>query len=783
MSKLSVFASSLKGKFSGIGEKVSSKVSSFKENRAEKKAQKELKKQEKLQNQQMVQQVEPSQSFQPSTSGNSGAGIKKIILKILLLFVFPLVLVYNLIRTGKFFPNGEGKISAIFFSVVIIAALALALYPVIAPFGLSGIFSGASRGYDAAQDTVQRVSGAYMQQVQQAMGLTYATEIDKYADEDVGLSLNNVRLTQQLYTRADPVSIWGKLEGKSLSPERPIDAEIECWHEKILDRGTERLEGVISPASSFSFDRQMAVDFRCEFPQGILAEESLHPDRFGIRASFNFGTVASLSAKFMDYDAFYALESADPVRISEIQRRPVTKNTYAPVELSMGSQNTPFLIREGSHQSQNTIRFSITNKWNGFVRELSNMTVLVPRGVRIESCDAMTQLIPRTEYDDFIKYVLAEEGVQHISSRITSHDGARRFVPQGFNCYLDFDTDIIFENRNRLSPIELDILASIEYEYILVNDMTPNVLRGQDDLIVTLSPLVMGLKTTPEFSITESGFNRRLRTARFTLRHRKKDDILGRVVPEFANITMTQNAEGAFIGSIGTATGKTLGESITDLEKGDTLIFEFDVIKSNGEPYKTMRAVRILNNPPQVRQMFFEPSSPNNVDSLTCVVEAFDLDGDDIEDAIFIFNNRAKNIRLEHSLSDESVTCEKRSDDWLCIYTIQPENLDVGDAIDCSVTLYDGIDYNRLAERINAMVSIKASDSSPSQGQELPPCEGALRISERGITTGPNESGEIVSKEDYCVNENTLVEYFCDFETGLVTSLEYNCNCVDGACP
>ena len=714
-------------------------------------------------------------NYSSSSGGGSGSKPLKILFFILKIPIFPLVMIYNLIRTGKFFPNYEGKITAVIFSILIFAAIILAAVPIFAPIGFSGIAAGVSNFFGIARDTAEQATGSYVQQVQQAMGLSYASEIDQYASQDIGLSMVDVGPSQQVYSRTDSVSIWGRIEGKSSSSERAMLVDLECWQEKQTARGRERLDGRITPRSEFTIDSLTSNDFRCEFPQGVLAEESTAPDLFKVRSNFDFSTRAYIPTIFMDYDAFYALERVEPERVLQLRSQPVSKNTYAPVALGIGIQNSPILITRDSMQNNPTFGFSITNNWNGFVNNITAFNVMVPTGIILEDCDAMTQLVKVSSDEFYTNYSLSEEGVAYLSSRITANDLGRRFVPQSFKCFIYFDTDKIYEGRNRLDPISLNIFADIEYNYAFEKEFYIPIAAENDRVSVSFSPSIIGLNSAPEFSITEVGLNRNLLDARVTVRYRPRDDLISTDVESLRNRQLTKDASGAFVGNIGKSEGRTLEQIIPSLSRGDTLIFEFNVILSNGENYKALRAIRILNNPPEVERIYFEPSNPVHGDNLICNVEVSDKDGDDIESATFVFTNQIRNLQIE--VEGE---CTEEDSKWVCYAEVNGIDIEENDYVECTVTLFDGVDYNRFAARKE--IRILPYQDALEYEDETIMCESTdgLDIQVHGTTRGLNEDGVYVEMRDRCENSNTLIEYYC--AGNVVTYHTYDCDCRDGVC-
>ena len=669
-------------------------------------------------------------------------------------------MVKSFIQSGQVNTQVIGQFARLAFVIGMLIVIAGVIVTFIMVGGVNGIINIFQDVFGGTVDTAKQGADLYTDQVAQAMGLSYASQVDEYADESLGLELRDVELTQQIYEEPDPVTIWGILEGKAFN--RPLEAKLDCWHEVRDDKSN----GFLTPSDEFLIEGETTTNFKCEFPPGILSNTVGSYNKFFVTSDFDFSTMAYLTATFMDEDAMIALRRSDPERLLSLQTVPTAKNTYGPISLGIGSQEFPIMIQDGSSQIQPYIGFSISNQWQGLIKNISKINILLPKGIELESCDGFTEFryVEQGSDDFFRNYTMMPEGIEYLSEKITSDDN--QFIPQNFKCFMNFDPGILYENRNRLDPIELNIFAFIDYRYQFEKELSASVQPNRDDVSAHVEPGIVGLYSVPTYSVKNNKPLGRLDSAAFTLKHRKPNTIDSIVVDGFEAISISRESKDTFKDQF----TKPLNEIVPDLERGDSLLFEFNVMKGNGEEDRALRVIKILNEPPEIVEdsIKFSPSVPTSREPVLCSANIIDNDGEEIEQAIFNFRNI--NTKQEYNAQG---ACEKISDTESVCSGQLPETLsNPGDRIECGISVTDGLDFNRRTVKKYVSISLETQptgDGSDSE-TEVTPCEdddgnlGGIsdQLGTRSVTKGLDDDGDYVIMEDRCISEFALLEYLCE---------------------
>jgi hypothetical protein len=684
-----------------------------------------------------------------------------------------ILFIRNQVTFGKIMP-GQGN--GIGMTLIIIILIVIALFPLFAGLGLNGIISGVDALALGTKNTAEQAAQGYIQTVYQAMGMSYASEVDEHADEDIGITLRDIDTTQQYYSSSDPVTIWGVIDGKALG-DRTINVSLDCWHEQRKNRLKDiiRTDGSIAPTDKFLIDEEMTNDFRCEFPQGILSGDSATANRFFIKSDFNFQTMAYLTATFLDQDAYLALRQSDPTRLATLQQS-IAKNSYGPVALGIGSKEMPIIVSTNSIQTQPYIGFSLSNNWQGYINNISHISVLMPKGIEIYRCDGETDMYLDTDHstDFFNNYTMGVDGLRYLSNKITREDGVKEFIPQNFKCFMKVNTAELFGSRGRLDPVSRNIFAYVEYSYTLEEERSVVVRSQYEDFSIVLSPSMIGLQTIVTYELQKNRFFGTVSSVSLSLKYRRSGEMDSVDVSGYQDIPVPRDANGDYEGQF----MQTLSQIIPELERGDSVIFDFTIQTSTGVE-KAIQSIRILNKPPSIIEApVFNPSSPGTLDDITCSFIVEEEDGDELLEKAIIFSNRdtQETFRFE----GDDVSCQLEDERYLCTATLVSEETNEGDTISCSGSFSDGIDYS--IEYLESQVQIQAGTSENPEAQETTYCEdsdgGKIRTN-KGTTSGINSQGNYQSLSDFCEGGN-LVELYC--ENNILKSQKYPCECSNGVC-
>ncbi len=227
----------------------------------------------------------------------------------------------------------------------------------------------------------------------------------------------------------------------------------------------------------------------------------------------------------------------------------------------------------------------------------------------------------------------------------------------------------------------------------------------------------------------------------------------------------------------------SIRESIPGIERGDTLIFRVDVVNDDGEEDYDIIAPKIENNPPELFEntLLFRDMGPEDNEA-ECRAKVIDKDGDDIEDASFTFRNRRLNYR-----NVVSGACEEKEEYWLCISRIRVDDFEEDDVLECSVTLYDGIDYNTPSRTAEKRLGDMFESTVPDEFEDEDACEptDSPDIRVRRTTKGLMEvEGDVSFRErtDTCLDDDTLRLFYCDTDTNRMVYDDVTCDCYNGVC-
>ncbi|MFP4118234.1 MAG: hypothetical protein ACLFTR_04915 [Candidatus Woesearchaeota archaeon] len=686
---------------------------------------------------------------------------------------------YNLWKYHHPMPHGLGGGTILVLTGLTLFAAVLFMLPIFYSMGgTQGVIAGMQNIFTGAKETTDAGMDEYSQTIQRAMGTSYASEVDQHADKDIGIFLEDVEPTRSRYSSRDPVTVWGVISGDAPGEDRIIDASMSCRYESP-ERDSSSVEGFLSPSDNYIIDEKMSRTFRCEFPAGTIDGDSTGSHRVELSSEFSFETMAYFTIPFMDEEAYLALRRSDPGRLTDIQNKFTAQNTYSPVEVGVGAQDFPILVssRGDSHA---TLGFSINDRWDGAIEELKSFTIMMPEGVVLEDCDSPIDFVADDEQQDefFTNYTMVDEGIEHLSARLEPESFSERFEPQSFQCFLSFDPESLFAERSRLDPIELNIFPHITFDYSMRERLNLNVRDSTQDFRVTIKPSLISLNSKPSIEVTSR--SKDIDSATLTLRHRKADELSSEVVPDYEEFPMQRTSDG-----FGYTFRDSLEEISDDIERGDVVLFRVDAV-TDGESDFDMISRTIDNNPPELTdEGLYFGSLEQDDDRLTCYAEALDEDGDDLETPVFTFRNRNQDEE-----NDVSGACDSDEDGhWSCSASMDLEEFDDGDIVECSVVLYDGIDYNTVQKREETTIEDLQDASEEDSEDEEQECESDgddIRV--RGSSTGLMEvDGETEFREelrDRCLDEDTLREYYCDDQTNRIVYEDIECGdgCFDGVC-
>lgn len=690
----------------------------------------------------------------------------------------PTALFKNWVEDGKLF--GQNPLVWVFrvtTGLLFMAMIGGLLFVVARTEGGQGIISGVMGGLKGTGDALEKGADVYFDQLYILSGEQYASEIDANSESNLGINVVNSETSQSNYDYADPVTIWTEIYAKPYSDGTPLNLVVDCWHES----GGAKTPGRISPATEFSIDEERTLDIRCDFEAGILSQElaDLSVDDYSVSATntffvvadFDFVTKAYVRKYIMDGETYRASEDNLLSNFPEMQSQPVTKNTDGPIQIGIGTKENPVLVYdEISNVERSYLRISIDNSWEGVPTDIKGFKILLPTGISLAECDSSIFFEPdSTELEGYSAFRLAEESVDYLSRKVVHNE---IYVAQNIRCFIDYESDLLFEGREKSLPIISDIIAEMEYDYRIEYEHIVSASPSYDDVFTSAKPSIIGTQTTFTCSAEQISGGDFL-DSKFTLLHRKSGADEAVIVPGYNGVGATC-VGGECIKRIDIV---NLG---SDVEIGDFLTCKFEItVDGETNLVTSTKLVRIINVPPEVEYIYYSDSDHPENSNLVCNAEIYDEEGSQnlIPIFKFIINDQ---IYLKEGGKDEDVSCEETSaNKYLCSATLEETIFSEGEYVGCTVIISDG-EISSHDEQIKTIAITESIDLG--NGTTLPCTEtdSGYDIDSLGKVVGQNENGVQVDADDYCQDANTLIEYYC--LNNVVSIAEITCACSGGVC-
>jgi len=205
----------------------------------------------------------------------------------------------------------------------------------------------------------------------EALGEYYTGEIDQNAQQKLGVYIENIQAADTSFYEDQPVTIWGTLIAQTI--DEPIQIKIGCTKNK-----KDAKDVLIYPKDTFDIDMSEEEGIECTFANGSLTEGN---HEVGLKADFNFLTMAYIKTYFMDAENKRALSSQniDPLDYYQIiDKEPVAIYTNGPVMIGLDLGKPPLM-------TDRDFRFAITltNDWEGTIKEVTGMYLIVPNSVEM----------------------------------------------------------------------------------------------------------------------------------------------------------------------------------------------------------------------------------------------------------------------------------------------------------------------------------------------------------------------------------------------------------------
>jgi len=220
------------------------------------------------------------------------------------------------------------------------------------------------------------IKAGFANQVKQATGEDYHYSGQEEQEEQLGIFIENIELSDPLITINESVELWGILKVRTASKE-PINIQLKC--------NSSAGEGEMS-ISEFIIIGNDEQDIDCTFKDGFNKTGS---EKITFFANYNFKTSAYLKSYFMDEERKKVMRRAniDPfIEYKITEKMPIPIYTNGPIKLGIDTTSQPIGV---SDEMSPKIGFTIENTWEGKIKEITDVKIRLPIGLYLnsENCD------------------------------------------------------------------------------------------------------------------------------------------------------------------------------------------------------------------------------------------------------------------------------------------------------------------------------------------------------------------------------------------------------------
>ncbi|MBL7050574.1 hypothetical protein ISS04_00235 [Candidatus Woesearchaeota archaeon] len=220
------------------------------------------------------------------------------------------------------------------------------------------------------------IKEGFASQVKHATGEDYHYSGQEEQEEQLGIFIEDIELSDPLITVNESVELWGILKVRTAS-KNPINIRLSC--------NSSNGEGEMS-ISEFTIIGNDEQDIDCTFKKGFNKTGSKKINFF---ANYNFKTSAYLKTYFMDEERKKIMRRADIDHFREYgitEKIPIPIYTNGPIKLGIDTTSQPIGV---SDEMNPKVGFTVENTWEGEIKEITNIEISLPQGLYLnsENCD------------------------------------------------------------------------------------------------------------------------------------------------------------------------------------------------------------------------------------------------------------------------------------------------------------------------------------------------------------------------------------------------------------
>ncbi|HSU72434.1 MAG TPA: hypothetical protein VLJ21_01135 [Candidatus Binatia bacterium] len=280
-------------------------------------------------------------------------------------------------------------------------------------------------------------------QIGYATGDAFTARVDRNAKEKLGVKMDSLQMTQPIFGVNDPVGVFTKLTAETI--DLPLAIGVGC---NATDSKTNPVSPrSVSPAGVVDVAQQEVIDIDCDFNSGAFTPGT---GTVHIMADFSTATLAYLKTYFMTRDRLRELRTAkiDPFQQYGItDRNPATIYTNGPVSVAMGFSAPPVGIDTTVDEFTGTLGMTIKNVWQGKIKALLAVYVLVPKGFTVTEITGTTGTFKQTHCIDLQEKDWCDDALANVYE-LTS--------PGGFTQAIDAQQSITLRMRLRATAADYE---------------------------------------------------------------------------------------------------------------------------------------------------------------------------------------------------------------------------------------------------------------------------------------------------------------------------------------
>jgi hypothetical protein len=686
-----------------------------------------------------------------------------------------------------------------------------------------GLWAGAARGLNeqgvsSGEDAVRRVgeeaenigqgmSGEFEKQQAAVSGDYYESEIDEYSKEDLGVEIEELTLSESSYKVSDPVSAWIHIKANTIpNDESEMIVNVQCILKDPKNEDDLIYGRTSNDVYEYSVVDEEEFDINCNFDDGDLVEGT---NEVIARVTYDFYTSSFLEASFMDYQSLRTVLKDNPDLLADVEQDPTATNTQGPVAVGIGTRSFPIPV--GSTKDP-TLGISLTNRWDGEIKNFSNILIVVPDSIELPNCDSTKPIKkisdPDLEMEGYNVYAVDRTGIDNINQNLARDEN--NFVSEDITCIMNIDKSSMLSGASLLSPVYKTIFVNAQYtyqaeikEYVRVEDDEGFIVRWMSD-----GDLYGEVHEDSDIACVGDYYDGQIASAKFDVELFRNDVSLAKI--EDLSATVQPQSKRASSPILLLNQESMFGQRP---ERGDSILCTMRIMPKYGsEIVVGARYATVVNAKPQLDEIKIYPETLTTLDDVRCEAIFTDADADPIT-ASYSIKLAGKEQR------NGQASCEAMEPNkYKCQALLNDPVMENNNLVYCEMIPHDGfapgnkatitnravtppeghvgIDY--VSESNNEITNDyepdlnRDKDTSDSELKEpidnpetsTSNCEdtdGGIATSSYGTATGINENNLPVSLSDRCTEDGKLIEYFCDGP--YVRYNEYNCEyCQNGIC-